>query len=211
MSVRGVQHERALAGAFRGYLLRQVQRQTDGWRAVVPSQASTVCNPDDGRTLHILVGVNFFQPAGSARSLQPGIFGSAREGLPAVVLGAGMTSELKLQVAVIYARLASMPCGRDGDAFAEQVLRCKSVAEARGLHVAAVFRDHGSGNVRRRQGLDDMISYIMTNQSRRPVVIIDDLTRLSRDVDLWFQLDRQIRSAGASIVSASMKPMELET
>jgi site-specific DNA recombinase len=107
--------------------------------------------------------------------------------------------------AVIYCRVSSKKQATEGNGLQSQETRCREYAGHRGHKVAAVFTDDVSGSLAVRPGFEDMLIYIRKNRASKPVVIIDDISRMARDVKNHFNLKESIFRAGASLESPSIE------
>jgi site-specific DNA recombinase len=68
-----------------------------------------------------------------------------------------------------------------------------------------VFKDHGiSGSRADREGIIAMLAYLKKNKNKRHVVIVDDISRLARDIRVHLDLRDAIDSCGAILESPAM-------
>lgn len=102
--------------------------------------------------------------------------------------------------AVIYCRVSSTKQMTEGDGLASQENNCRNYAQTRGYVVCAVFRDGVSGGTDNRKGLQQMLDFLQS-QGEGMVVIIDDLKRFAREVEVHFDLKRIITDCGARLES----------
>lgn len=102
--------------------------------------------------------------------------------------------------AVIYARVATVePDDKDGNV-ARQIQLCRNHAATQGYRVARVFSDAGvSGTTADRPGLNAMLAYLESNRDSETIVLIEDMTRLARDIFVHIMLSTHIEATGASI------------
>ena len=70
--------------------------------------------------------------------------------------------------------------------------------------VAEVFKDDYTGATSERPAMRAMLAYLKKQKSAH-VVIIDDISRLARDVEAHSQLRRAIRAVGGLLVSPSIE------
>lgn len=68
-----------------------------------------------------------------------------------------------------------------------------------------MFKDDVSGKLAQRPGFDDMLTFIRKNRKLAPVVIIDDISRMARDVRNHFDLKESVFRAGATLESPSIE------
>jgi len=102
--------------------------------------------------------------------------------------------------AVIYVRVASVAPNSEGKKCRLQEQRCRALATARGYSVTHVFRDEGvSGNQRERPGLDAMLAYLVSLGGRETIILMENITRLARDMAIHVELKEWIEAAGARI------------
>jgi len=109
------------------------------------------------------------------------------------------------QKAIIYARVSTKRQALEGNGLTSQETRCREYAGFRGHEVIAVFTDDMSGGVATRPGFDAMLKYIRANRKKGLVVVIDDISRMARDVRAHFELKHAIFNAGASLESPSIE------
>ncbi len=110
--------------------------------------------------------------------------------------------------AIIYCRVSSEKQVKEGHGLDGQELRCRQYAKAKGYEVTAVFRDEGiSGGVADRPGMRKLLSYLETAAvfEEKIVVIIDDISRIARDIGAHFQLRSSIKSRNGVLESPSIE------
>ena len=102
--------------------------------------------------------------------------------------------------AVIYTRVSSVAQSEKGHGLASQETRCREYARMKGYRIDKVFSDKAvSGLIVDRPGIQDMLRYIHKSRSHGDyVVLIDDISRIARDIEAHLQLRRAIDNAGAS-------------
>ncbi|HAU1475610.1 TPA: hypothetical protein JBI62_00870 [Legionella pneumophila] len=99
--------------------------------------------------------------------------------------------------AVIYCRVSSDKQVREGNGLEGQENRCREYAKFHKIEVDKVFRDEGvSGGTLDRPGINSLLNYI-TKAGKSFYVIVDDMTRLARDVIAHFTLKKAIADAGS--------------
>jgi len=89
-------------------------------------------------------------------------------------------SEQPLKSAIIYARVSSKKQVKEGGGIESQATRCRAYASSRGYEVVAMFTDDMTGSKARRPGMDAMLSFLKQNKINPHIVLIDDISRLSR-------------------------------
>ena len=110
------------------------------------------------------------------------------------------------QIAVIYSRVSSVKQVTKGDGLASQETRCREFASHRRYEITEVFRDEGvSGGMIKRPGMQAMLSYIRKHRALRPVVLIDDISRLARGLEAHIKLRTEIGAAGGRLESPSVE------
>lgn len=103
--------------------------------------------------------------------------------------------------AVIYCRVASTLAETRSDAFVSQETLCREYAGSRGYEVVEMFCDISSGANATRPGLNEMLAFLGKQRPERYVVIVDDISRLARGVEVFVQLRTAFRDAGADLES----------
>jgi site-specific DNA recombinase len=107
--------------------------------------------------------------------------------------------------AVIYCRVSSDRQAKEGDGARSQEQRCRSYAQMMGYTVPDVFTDDGvSGALIDRPAIQKMLLFLRS-QPDEIVVIIDDISRIARDVMAHFQLKAALRAAGGRLESPSFQ------
>ncbi len=109
------------------------------------------------------------------------------------------------QQAVIYCRVSSTKQAKVGDGLKSQQTICREYAAQRGLTVAEVFEDDLTGALVKRPGMSAMLSFLRKNKRKQFVVIIDDISRLARDIRTHFDLREAITLAGGNLESPNME------
>lgn len=108
------------------------------------------------------------------------------------------------QNAVIYCRVSTKKQAKEGNGLSSQETRAREYAQHRGHKVIGVFTDDVSGKLAKREGFDEMLAFIRNNRKLGPVVIVDDISRVARDVRNHFDLKQSIFRAGATLESPSI-------
>ena len=108
---------------------------------------------------------------------------------------------------VIYARVSSAAQVRKGQGLGSQETRCREFARMKGYSVDRVFIDEAiSGGITTRPGMQTMLSYLGEHSPAQSfVVIIDDISRLARDIKAHLELREAIAGAGARLESPSVE------
>lgn len=106
---------------------------------------------------------------------------------------------------VIYCRVSSERQAKEGSGIGSQEQRCRSYALSRGLQVLATFSDEGvSGALLDRPGMRALLSFLRS-QPKGTVVIVDDISRIARDMRTHLELRAAIAAAGGALESPSMR------
>ncbi len=107
--------------------------------------------------------------------------------------------------AVLYARISSKAQEKKGMGISSQITYCKQYAGWKGYNVHEVFRDSGiTGSRADRDGIKSLLAYLKHNKPKRFVVIVDDISRLARDIRVHLDLRDAIDSCDAILESPSM-------
>lgn len=106
--------------------------------------------------------------------------------------------------AVTYSRVSSQRQVDEGHGAESQENRCIEFAKLRGYHVIKSFSDLGiSGGKVNRTGMNALLAFIRKRDDK-PVVIIDDISRLARGLDAHIRLRMEISNAGGKLESPSI-------
>ena len=106
-----------------------------------------------------------------------------------------------IQKAVIYCRVSSAAQTKRGDGLGSQDTRCREYARLKGYEVVARFDDDLTGKIVQRPGMKAMLSFIRKHRNDNCIVLIDDISRLARDVEAHWELRRTILRAGGKLES----------
>ncbi|MEO1243769.1 MAG: recombinase family protein [Pseudomonadota bacterium] len=109
--------------------------------------------------------------------------------------------------AVIYTRVSSIKQTQEGHGLESQKSRCAEFARFKGYEIAETFYDRGvSGSLIDRPGMKEMLSFLRKNRRKAHyVVLIDDISRLARDIRAHLDLKDAIFSAGAELESPGIE------
>jgi site-specific DNA recombinase len=104
------------------------------------------------------------------------------------------------QEAIIYCRVASASADRDVKLLAQE-MRCRSYAADNRYPVAKVVHDCPASGARLdRSGVRELFQYLAREKAPgRFVVIVDDLSRLARGVDLYRDFRQALDAVGAKL------------
>lgn len=106
--------------------------------------------------------------------------------------------------AIIYARVSDAKQKTRGDGLGSQETRCREYAAYRKLDVVEVFKDDFTGATERRPAMQAALAYLKKHKRDPHVIIIDDLSRLARDVVAFRSLRESITKAGGILESPSI-------
>jgi len=88
---------------------------------------------------------------------------------------------------VIYCRVSSEKQVLNGSGLQSQEVRCREYATQKGYKVVRVFQDKAiSGALENRPAITELTNYLYDNKGL--VIVIDDVSRLARDVQVYFTL-----------------------
>ncbi len=109
-------------------------------------------------------------------------------------------------IAIGYGRVSGKKQVKEGDGLGSQEARIREHGERKGYPpLSAMFTDDRSGKFADRPGFKEMLSFLKKNRSKTCIVIIDDLTRLARDVTVHHKLRQAIAAAGARLECPSFE------
>ena len=108
---------------------------------------------------------------------------------------------------IIYCRVSSQAQVKKGDGLGSQETRCREYAKHRKYSVDAVFYDEGvTGKLLDRPKIRELLSYLKKHAKKEPiVVIIDDISRLARDLETHIKLRVSIADAGGKLESPAIE------
>lgn len=110
------------------------------------------------------------------------------------------------QQAVIYCRVSSPKQVTEGHGLASQETRCREYAKHKGYDVVEVFHDEGiTGKLLDRPNMKAMLTYLKKHRTINLVVIIDDISRLARDIETHLRLRASIAATGGKLESPSIE------
>ena len=105
--------------------------------------------------------------------------------------------------AIIYCRVSSDRQVKDGHGLDSQEKRCRDYALSKAYDVVAVFREEGvSGGSLERVAMTSLLQFLEKIKSgEQIVVLVDDIKRFARDVNIHFDLRKIIYSKNAILDS----------
>lgn len=109
--------------------------------------------------------------------------------------------------AVVYCRVSSQAQVKKGDGLASQETRCREYARMHGYEVVEVFYDEGiSGKLLERAKMRELLNFLKKHQDKQNhIVIIDDISRLARDLETHIKLRAAISEAGGKLESPAIE------
>ena len=109
--------------------------------------------------------------------------------------------------ALIYCRVSSERQKLEGNGLGSQEQRCREYAIKNGFVVDKVFADasSGGGAYTTRLGQVELLEHIDKNPLKVFVVIVDDISRLARDVQAHFQFRLLLKERSVEVVSPNFK------
>lgn len=109
--------------------------------------------------------------------------------------------------ALIYCRVSSQAQVKKGDGLNSQDTRCREYAKNQNYEVAAIFHDEGiTGKLLDRPKIKEMLAYLKRHAKHEQyIVIIDDISRLARDLETHIKLRTAIAHAGGKLESPSIE------
>ncbi len=105
-----------------------------------------------------------------------------------------------------YARVSGKKQVKEGDGLGSQEARIRDYTRNRGYPALSVmFTDDRSGGTEDRPGFGAMLKFLIKNRSSICIVIIDDITRLARDITVHHTLRAAIAATGARLECPSFE------
>ncbi len=117
------------------------------------------------------------------------------------------STTLQSTSAVIYCRVSSAAQMQKGHGLASQETRCREFARMKGYEVVQVFTDEAvSGGLINRPGMQAMLSFLRANRKCGGfVVLLDDISRIARSIQVHLELRSAIAETGARLESPSIE------
>ena len=108
--------------------------------------------------------------------------------------------------AVIYARVSTLRQAEQSQSLASQVMRLSDYAENYlNAEVVEIFKDNITGRTEDRPGMKAMLAYLRKHRKTPQIVLIDDISRLARDIDAHRSLRKAITKAGGILMSPNQQ------
>ena len=111
----------------------------------------------------------------------------------------------KYQPAVVYCRVSDAKQKIEGHGLESQEVRCVEYAKRCGYDVVGVYKDDASGGAAERPEFAKMLAFLAAHRKEQHVVIVDDINRVSRSLDVHLLFRKKIGELGARFESPTMK------
>lgn len=96
--------------------------------------------------------------------------------------------------AIVYCRVSSRKQVEQGNGISSQDSRCIHHAKSLGLNYIQTFKDEAvSGNIGDRKGFNEMLAFLDRRPRGSIVVLVDDISRIARDVMLYHRLMLELK------------------
>lgn len=113
--------------------------------------------------------------------------------------------QTQITKAVIYCRVSSKRQVKEGHGLDSQETRCREHARRLGYDVLETFPDKAvSGGKLHRPSFNRLLAYVEAQDSA-VAVIIDDISRFSRDIESHWALRRALKAVGGKLESPSVQ------
>jgi len=113
-------------------------------------------------------------------------------------------SKSKPLKAVIYCRESNSNAVACKRSFASQEARCRDYASQQEYEIMDVFLEKGSCGATHRPAMKAMIDHLHENHADGRIVIIDDISRLARNLGRHTELRNTLTEAGGQLESPSI-------
>ncbi len=111
-----------------------------------------------------------------------------------------------MQKAIIYLRVSSERQVNEGNGLDSQKIRCEQYAKLKGYEVARCFKDEAvSGANSERLGFNALLEYIDNHASGEFVVLVDDISRFARDMQVHIKLRQNLKDRKVTLESPNFK------
>ncbi|WP_109260659.1 recombinase family protein [Hyphobacterium indicum] len=107
--------------------------------------------------------------------------------------------------AVIYCRVSDTKQKLEGHGLESQEVRCIDYAERCGYEVAKVFKDDASGGIADRPRFVEMLAFLEARKAESHIVIVDDINRISRSLEVHLMFREKLKAIGARFESPTQK------
>ena len=107
------------------------------------------------------------------------------------------------KLAVIYARVSTHKQSKEANGLTSQIHNCQEFANRSGLQVVATFSDDISGKEIDRPGMTDMLNFLRAAPNGSCAVLVDDISRFSRNLFGHLLLRQKVEEVGGVLMSPS--------
>ena len=116
-------------------------------------------------------------------------------------------SEAIKKKAVIYCRVSHPKQMREGHGLESQETRCREYARMQGYEVVHAYHEAGiTGKLLDRPQMQAMLAFLKKHKRKESyIVIIDDISRLARNIEAHIKLRTAIQEAGGKLESPSIE------
>ena len=113
-------------------------------------------------------------------------------------------------IGIIYCRVSDPKQIKEGHGLESQETRCSEFLRYRNVPLVRVFKEEGvSGSIIDRPAMRDMLAFLRQQKRSQPktkiIVVIDDISRLARDLRAHIDLRVAIQEAGGTLQSPSIE------
>ncbi|MAN73356.1 MAG: recombinase [Henriciella sp.] len=107
--------------------------------------------------------------------------------------------------AVIYCRVSDTKQKLEGHGLDSQEVRCIDYAQRCGYDIVQVFKDDASGGIADRPRFIEMLAFLEARKAEAHVVIVDDINRISRSLEVHLMFREKLKAIGARFESPTQK------
>ncbi|MGF1463778.1 MAG: recombinase family protein [Maricaulaceae bacterium] len=109
------------------------------------------------------------------------------------------------QKAVFYGRVSDTKQKTEGHGLESQEARCREYANRCGYEMVKVFKDDASGGVSDRPQFLEMLAFLKAQRGEPFIVIVDDINRISRSLEVHLLFRQRLKELGARFESPTQK------
>ncbi len=107
--------------------------------------------------------------------------------------------------AVIYCRVSDTKQKLEGHGLDSQEVRCIDYAQRSGYEIVKVFKDDASGGIADRPRFVEMLAFLEAQKAESHIVIVDDINRISRSLEVHLMFREKLKAIGARFESPTQK------
>jgi site-specific DNA recombinase len=115
------------------------------------------------------------------------------------------TSQYPRRIGVSYNRVSTKRQEEEGDGLNSQEARNAEYARVHNIEIVARFQDKMSGKFAKRPGMESLLKWLRANRKYKPIVIVEDITRLARDLLAHHAIRSAIERAGGELRSPNIE------